>query len=363
MHLATAEFVRARAGAGADVAEVRDRARGTVLGAVLGDALAAELARRGPSISWGTVRRGAGLLRYTGRSVQVFAIADHVTARHGRIDGVDRDTLARTMAWRWRQEPWRATDPVAERAYRRCLLGAQPARGPGRSPGLGGCAEVAAPGLSSLGCLDRPLSQVQEWAATAAAAILGERPPAAAAAAHATAVAIVSCGSRVLLHPTCLVEALQAAGIPLPLSAALDQVPAAVAALRRERCLPRPPSKTAISALPGALACFLSAPDEPEHVLHWAGTAGGSGPMASLAGALAGAHCGASTLPSELVRRLEDSPRAIALGDALAHRARLTSVPLLHLPVPPHASKQSGQRVSEHHGDHTASDSDHRPRP
>lgn len=336
MHLATAEFVRVRAGAGADVGEVRDRARGTVLGAVLGDALAAELARRGPSISWRTVRRGAGLLQYTGRSVQVFAIADHVTAHHGRVDGVDRDTLARTMAWRWRQEPWRATDPVAERAYRRCLLGAEPARGLGDPLDLGDCADAAAPGLSSLGCLDRPLAEVQGWAVAAAAAVLGERPQAAAAAAHATAVAIVSCGARVMLQPTRLVEALQAAGIPLPLSAALDQVPAAVAALRRDRCLP-PPSKLAMSSLPSALAWFLSAPDEPEHVLHRTAAAGGSGPMASLAGALVGAHCGASALPSNLVRRLEDGPRAIALGDALAHQARLTSVPSLRLPVPPHA--------------------------
>lgn len=339
MHLATAEFVRARAGADANVAEVRDRARGAVLGAVLGDALAAELARRGPSISWRSMRRGAGLLRYTGRSVQIFAIADHVTAHHCRADGVDRDTLVRTMAWRWRQEPWRATDPVAERAYRRCLLGARPARGLGRWLDLGACADVLAPGVSSLGCLDRPLEEVQGWAVTAATAVLGETPQAAAAAAHATAVAIVSCGSPMLLQPTRLMEAIQAAGIPLPLSAALDRVPAAVAALRRERCESRASSKLAMSSLPDALAWFLSAPDEPEHVLRMAATARGSGPTASLAGALVGAHRGASALPSDLVRRLEDGPRAIALGDALAHRARRTSFSTLRLPAPPSAPR------------------------
>lgn len=339
MHLATAEFVRVRAGAGADVAEVRDRARGAVLGAVLGDALTAELARRGPWVSWRTMRRGAGMLRYTGRSVQVFAIADHVTAHHGRVDGVDRDTLTRTMAWRWRQEPWRATDPVAERAYRRCLLGAKPARDLGGSLDLGGCADVAAPGLSPLGCLDQPLSEVRGWAVSAAAAVLGQHPQAAAAAAHATAMAIISCGSRVMLQPTRLVEALQAAGIPLPLSAALDQVPAAVTALRRDQRLPPSLSRLARGSFPGALAWFLSTPDEPERVLRRAATAGGSGPMTSLAGALVGAHCGASALPLDLVRRLEDGPRATALGDALAHRARLTSVPRLRLPAPPHAGQ------------------------
>lgn len=339
MDLATAEFVRVRAGAGADVAEVRDRARGVVLGAVLGDALAAELVRRGPWVSWRTVRQGAGLLRYTGRSVQLFAIADHVTAHHGRVDGVDRDTVARTMAWRWRQEPWRTTDPIAERAYRRCLLGAEPTRGLGGSLGFRVCADVAAPGLSPLGCLDRPLWEVQEWAVDAAAAVLGQHPQASAAAAHATAVAIICSGSRVMLRPARLVEALQAAGIPLPLSAALDQVPAAVTALRRGQRLPQLLSRLAMGSFPGALAWFLSTPDEPERVLRRAATAGGSGPMTSLAGALVGAHCGASALPSDLVRRLEDGPRATALGDALAHRARLTSVPCLRLPAPPHAGQ------------------------
>lgn len=76
---------------------------------------------------------------------------------------------------------------------------------------------------------------------------------------------------------------------------------------------------SAVEAVPAALAAFLGAPDDPRAVLVRAVSMGGdTDTIAAMAGAVAGAHTGASALPADALDRLEGRAELVRLADALA---------------------------------------------
>ncbi len=76
---------------------------------------------------------------------------------------------------------------------------------------------------------------------------------------------------------------------------------------------------SAVEAVPAAIAAFLGAPDDPRAVVVRAVCMGGdTDTIAAMAGAVAGAHAGASALPEDALARLEGRAELVRLADALA---------------------------------------------
>jgi len=76
---------------------------------------------------------------------------------------------------------------------------------------------------------------------------------------------------------------------------------------------------TALGSVPTALALFLLNPDDPRAAITGAVQAGGdTDTIAAMTGALAGARCGADSLPASWLKRLESGPRLRRLADRLA---------------------------------------------
>ncbi|PRW62022.1 ADP-ribosylglycohydrolase family protein [Actinopolyspora mortivallis] len=302
-----------------------DRARGLLLGAALGDALGAPFEGRSrvPEDLLDELEAGTGELPYTDDTVLTLVLAEHLLDR-GAGNGLHEDTLAENFALAWRAEPGRGWGGAVRDVFGEILAGVHWQRAAGRlfggsgSFGNGGAMRVAPVALVA--------SDVGE------AAELGRRSGRIThthpdgfhgAAVQACAAWLALSGSP---DPTTerrrfLDVVAGACGDPRWFSL-LEQVDSATGVSTPERAAELLGNDvSAVGSVPLALLTFLLHPDSPREAVRFAIRAGGdTDTVASMAGALAGARCGATALPERQLRRLEGCSRLYELGTELARR-------------------------------------------
>ncbi|WP_019852804.1 ADP-ribosylglycohydrolase family protein [Actinopolyspora mortivallis] len=300
-----------------------DRARGLLLGAALGDALGAPFEGRShvPEDLLDELEEDTGQLPYTDDTVLTLVLAEHLLER-GPDGDLDEDTLATGFARAWEAEPGRGWGGAVRDVFGEILAGGHWQRAAARlfggagSFGNGGAMRVA------------PVALVASDSGEAAE--LGRRS---ARITHAHpdgfhGAAVQACAAWLALS-----------GFPDPSTerrrfldvvaggcgdqrwfSLLEQVDSATGAATPERAGELLGNDvSAVGSVPLALLAFLLHPDSPREAMRFAIRAGGdTDTVASMAGALAGARCGAAALPEGQLRRLEGCSRLYELGTALA---------------------------------------------
>ncbi|NHD16586.1 MULTISPECIES: ADP-ribosylglycohydrolase family protein [unclassified Actinopolyspora] len=306
-----------------NTADPRDRAAGLLLGAALGDSLGSRFegmsAVRADQLD--EVETSEGELRYTDDTVLTLVLAEHFAERSPG-SGIQQQDLALGFARAWRAEPGRGWGGGIGDVFCAVLSGSEWSSAARNSfGGQGSYGNGAAMRVSPV-ALAAP---TQPEAATLGLRS-GEVTHAHPDGAHAAAVQ--GCAVHLALSTP--------ADTALDPDRFLDRVAGCcpgsrwISLLERTRAVPRssPPAEaaerlgndvTAPGSVPLALFSFLRHPDSPREAVRFAIAAGGdTDTIGSMAGALAGARCGATALPPEPLRRLEGAGRLRELGTLLA---------------------------------------------
>ncbi len=315
--------------------EVANRVRGALLGSACGDALGRPFDGVG-EVDESEYRRHRDrtmMLSYSGGTVMVLALAQHLSSRLARGAELEETALVHDLAWAWRRAVCRSLGCGSEDVLRAALVGAPwPAVAGGLFDGAGSDGNGAAARVVAVGLLGLPVRQVMDWARRSARVTHQHPHGHAGAALQAVAVALAAGSDR--MKPSVadrFIEALCACDLETGYLSRLSRIWALAgneSPDRTRRALGSGPS--ALQSVPTAIAAFLHAPDDPDEVLDFAVRVGGdTGTIAAMAGALAGARCGATGLPTEVLGRLEIGPLIRAAADTLTRCAVLTGSPAL----------------------------------
>lgn len=229
--------------------------------------------------------------------------------------------LPRALAWQWRTEPWRGYGTGPEKVFRALLLGVDWRRtaselfdGSG-SYGNGGATRIAPVALTA-GPLDEVCEQARAVAAITHQHPIGQAGAALQAAAVALALALPQ---DVALDREWFLDALDACHRQPQFRARLNRLRHVLDDSRPARAARSLGNGIpALESVPMAVLAFLRSPDDPEQTLEFAAQVGGdTDSIAAMAGTLAGARCGATRLPSDLLTRLDAGPRIVTVADAL----------------------------------------------
>lgn len=297
---------------------------GLLLGTALGDGLGRPFEGT-PRPAPASVRQAAEAdveLTWTDDTAMSIALTEWLIAAEGAV--TDEDLLVAFFAEAWQREPWRGygsgpprifTAHLAGRPWREAataLFGAQGSFGNGGAMRVAPVAVVAADvrAASRMGRMTAAVTHAhplaQDGAAVqAVAAYLALRDD--------PAVPLDRIGflSSVMqtVETSEFGEALLRIG-ELHYSAQPRQIASVLGN-----------SIEALRSVPAALACFLLHADDPaEAVLTAVRCGGDADTIAAMAGALAGARCGAGAFPEQWTSRLEQVDRLRELGRALARR-------------------------------------------
>lgn len=298
----------------------REKARGCLLGAACGDQLGAAFEGM-PDVSdadLDTWLASDEPVRATDDSVMMRVLADHLA----RTGGLDEDVLADAFARAFRSEPWRGYGPGTARLLDEVARGvswreASTAQfGGSGSLGNGGAMRVAPVGLLPLS-----LSEIADLAGRSAAVThahpLGTQGAQLQAAAVALAVdtdagesfdwdAYLARLAGLAAHGEYAERLAELRGLPADSSAG-----GVVARTGNDI--------TALSAVCAAVGAFALHPDVPADAIRCAISMGGdTDTIATMAGAIAGARCGESSLLAGWLQRLEDPDGLRETADALA---------------------------------------------
>ena len=301
---------------------LRDRFRGALVGAVVGDALGAPFEGHPgpvPAEHLGRLDDGGGTLRYSDDTALTFALGESLLLR----GGLDLDHLATAFATTYEREPDRGYGAGTAQVLRRVAAGADWRRtaaaqfGGAGSFGNGAAMRVAPVALHA-------------WGTTADAAELGRASavvththPEAVDAAGVQAVAVTMALTDSSPWPRHLLDTVAASATTAPLGAALaalsrlapDRSPAAVAALTGT-------GVAAVEAVPAAIAVVALNPDSfPDAVRFAIGLGGDTDTIAAMVGAISGARLGEGAVPETWRDRVEGVGEAVDLADRLAARA------------------------------------------
>jgi len=307
--------------------ELRLKARGALLGAACGDALGAPFEGM-PDSFRGDVRvlfDSSSMLRYTDDTAMTIALAESLI----EAGDLEEDHLAATFARHWRAEPWRGygrgafdlLQSLAAGASWRTLATAQ--FGGQGSWGNGAAMRVAPVALFAAGDVPLTLELARRSARVTHAHPLGV--DGAALQAGAIALALGTPADEPLNPRTFPArlrlftrEALMTDQLARLADLAADEPEPSVVAERLGNGV------DALSAVPAAIASALLAGergtgDAMTGAIRFAISLGGdTDTIASMAGAIVGAHLGAESIPQAWVRRLERAYRLIQLADGLA---------------------------------------------
>jgi poly(ADP-ribose) glycohydrolase ARH3 len=286
----------------------RDRVRGALLGLACGDALGAPFEGQ-PSVpapdaaAW---EADTSPLRVTDDTILTMVLAEHLAIHGGRVD---QDQLALAFARAWLADPGRGYGGGVRNLFAQVIDGT-PWREASASQfgGMGSLGNGAAMRVTPVGVICAGPGQVASLAHQSAAVTHAHRLGKDGAALQACAVSLALAGqpSAPVTRAAWCRQLSAAVASPL-YTVALNRVaaittgntPAEVAS-----CVGN--GVEALEAVPAALAAFLAHPGDPSHAIRFAIAIGGdTDTIAAMAGALAGAHCGASALPHAWLRRLE----------------------------------------------------------
>lgn len=307
----------------ATVEEMRDKARGALIGVAVGDALGAPFEGM-ETVSPTVLKRllGRTPLRYTDDTHMTIGMAESLVERRG-FDGAH---MAETFARNYAREPWRGYGLAPPQVFRLLEQGVpwdQAARtmfGGAGSYGNGAAMRVAPAALVAF----HDLEQVAELARQTAIITHTHELGVEGAVLQALAVA--------LLLPRPPHSSLDAGQIlsslrervrsPVYLDK-LERIEALLPDASPERAAIRLGTSTAAQeAVPAAIFSFLRSPDSFAEAVRYAITMGGdTDTIASMAGALAGAHLGEDAIPPEWRDSVESGPRLRKLADGLLELA------------------------------------------
>jgi poly(ADP-ribose) glycohydrolase ARH3 len=300
---------------------MRDRFRGALLGAAVGDALGAPF-EGGPPVGLDRLARldhEPGPLRYTDDTHMPLGMAESLLER----DGFDGAHMAGVFARNFEAEPWRGYGPGPPRVFRLLREGiawdaaGRTLFGGSGSYGNGAAMRAVPAGLFHPGDPDRAAAIAAQAARITHAHPLGIE----GAALQARAVAILV-GSESPPAPEDLLRDLRAAARTDPFREALDRIPALPPeATPREIAHALGNGIEAHRSVPAALYAALRHPDSFAGAVTFAIALGGdTDTIACMAGALAGARLGESEIPARWRDQVEGAQTLRALADALHAR-------------------------------------------
>lgn len=299
----------------------RSAARGVMLGAALGDALGAPYEGL-PAVGALDPQRladGNSLLHYTDDTAMTLALGESLVAR-GELD---EDHLAETFARHWRAEPWRGYGRGTFELLRAIDAGASwRTVAPGQFGGQGSWGNGAAMRVSPVvlfaaGDLERSVELARRSAQVTHAHPLAIDGAAFQAAAIAVSLATPA---DIRLTPETLLARVRPFVRERALLEQLDQLASLVAddAGPADVAASIGCGVDARSSVPAAIGAVLLSTDSIQDVLAFAIAIGGDADtIASMAGAIAGAHHGAESIPQAWVRSLVNHDAIVALADAL----------------------------------------------
>ncbi len=300
---------------------MRDRFRGALLGAAVGDALGAPFEGR-PSVEPDRLARldhDPGPLRYTDDTHMTLGMAHSLLERHG-FDGAH---MAGVFARNFEAEPWRGYGPGPPRVFRLLSEGVawdaagRTLFGGSGSYGNGAAMRAAPAGLFHPGDPDRAAAIAAQAARITHAHPLGVE----GATLQARAVAILV-GSESPPARDDLLRDLRAAARTVPFREALDRIPALPPdTTPREVAQALGNGIEAHRSVPAALYAALRHPDSFSGAVIFAIALGGdTDTIACMTGALAGARLGESAIPTRWRDHVEGAQTLRALADGLHER-------------------------------------------
>ncbi|MBA0127461.1 ADP-ribosylglycohydrolase family protein [Haloechinothrix sp. YIM 98757] len=301
-----------------------DKVLGLLLGTALGDALGASFEGRHAvtARTVDAVERADGTLVHTDDTALTMVLAEHLAARDHA--GLDEDVLAGEFAAAWQKEPWRGYGPGAAQVFELIGRGMPWQRaavslfGGAGSYGNGGAMRVAP--VAAVGTGPHHVAELGRRTASITHAHEDGQHGAEVQALAAYLALERESAPRVLdidqfRHDLTRVVRCRA------WHEKLDRV----SELVRTGADPRHAAHslgndvTALGSVPMAVMSFVSNPDDPVAAIRYAiGGGGDTDTIGAMAGALAGARNGASTLPEHLVARLEVGDHAREVAGKLA---------------------------------------------
>ncbi len=306
----------------------RDRVRGALLGAALGDGVGAAFEGRalvGPD-EVALVVAGTAPLAWTDDTALAVALGEHLAGCLGGGADLDEGGLARALARAWAEDPGRGYGSLPPRVFDAVLSGRDwravtaSAFGGAGSLGNGGAMRVV-----PVACAAPDSGRVAELARRSAAVTHAHPLGRSGAAVQALAVHDALLSDTGVPPDAAATLAAAAVGATRPEEAELASALSTVSDLVEGNAAPREAAAVlgagvaAAESVPMALFAALGAPASVVATIERAVLGGGdTDTIAAMAGAVTGARCGASTIPTGLVSRLEQSDRLLALADALA---------------------------------------------
>lgn len=303
-----------------DRSGLRERFRGSLLGAAAGDALGApfEGAHRVDQAAVDRVLGGEGRLHYTDDTHMTIGVAVSLLERGG-LDGAH---MAATFARRFAEEPWRGYGAGPPKIFRMLDDGvpwdeaAARLFGGSGSFGNGGAMRVAPVGLA----FHRDLPTVDRLARETARITHAHPLGTEGAALQAVAVALALSGDAdAPLDAASFVDAVGRYASEPVYREQLDRVAGLLPDAEPETVARAVGNGIAAhEAVPAALCAFLANPDSMLGAVRFAVMLGGdTDTIASMAGALAGARLGEGALPGVWRRGVEGADELCSLGNAL----------------------------------------------
>jgi len=283
-----------------------ERFLGCMLSAALGDALGA------------SIHESGGILRYTDDTAMMIALAEEIVEGGGRID-------PEKLAWRfveaYEREPWRGYGPGPPRIFRLIKRGVGVLEldrrlYPGGSFGNGGAMRIAPVGLfyhDDFGELRRAVEAACKPTHNHPLAVEG-------ALIEAASIALalrMEPGGRA--DPGDFIEQLLGLASSEVYRGKLALIPGLIESDPPRRLVVRKlgHSVEAHNSVPTAVYCYLLEQDPIKSIRRAIWIGGDRDTIACMAGAIAGAHRGAGSLPREYLDRLENADRIRWLAERL----------------------------------------------
>lgn len=296
---------------------LQDRAWGVLLGAAIGDALAAPVEgavgiTEAQLVAW---TRSPRVLRYTGLTATLIALAGQIAVAnpHGPLD---EQRLTEVLTRTRKQEPWRGYDTESGLlSWSRGPHDPDASRPAGSGGGLGAVVGVA-PAAVARPKLDQVASLARSGVAPTRTGVVDDD----AGVTHAVAVALAMRSDpvgAVAVHA--FLERVAVRVVSIEAERSLQDV----RDLAR-RCTPAEVSaafgrpESVLATVSQALLAFLRGSGGFADAMDFAlRVHGRTGPVAALTGAMAGGRYGASGIPVAWLARLENASRLTTLADAL----------------------------------------------
>ncbi|MCE7010946.1 ADP-ribosylglycohydrolase family protein [Kibdelosporangium philippinense] len=284
----------------------QDKARGLLLGLMLGDALGAPFTGRArvSSADLAAEEAAPSSLVLTGDALLALALTDHLA----RLPAIDSALLAEEQAGMWKSRPLRCYPDSAMVVFSQIASGVR-----WESVTVTGADDSVAERITPVALIADDLEHVVQLALRAAAVTIPDEETEQAATVQASAAFLAMHSDMDCpLDPTQLTADL-AAAFP-----SWQQNLTIVADLVDADATPDETADAFGHTVPRALVAFLLNPDDPDEAIRYAIQCGGeTGTVAAMAGALAGARSGTSLMSKTLLGRLEGRKHATRLADQL----------------------------------------------